>query len=93
MQLFGQFQFGQMLAREKLSLLGIMVNSFQHMRIRMTENQRPPTADIVDKAIAVRVFEIATFAPGDETGRAADATEGANGRIYTTGGSALGASE
>jgi hypothetical protein len=59
----------------------------------MSEEQRSPGTDVVDVGVPVDVYEPRSLAFGDEPGRPADASKGANRRVNATGSDFLGASE
>ena len=65
----------------------------EHLGDHVAEGQRPPGPDEVEVAVAVGVDQRGPLAAGDEAGRAADAGEGADGRVDATGDDPLGACE
>src|SRR6185436_1793491 len=52
-----------------------VAHRLEHGRMRMTEDQRPPGADVVDIALAVDVVELRALGAGYEKRRSADCPE------------------
>ena len=52
--------------------------------MRVTEDHRPPGADVVDVAAPVGPVEVGTLGAGHEDRRAADGAEGAHGAVHAT---------
>src|ERR1700716_3003147 len=55
-----------------------ILNCCDHARFSMSENHRPPGADIIDVAIAIRIPEIRTISPRDKWRLSADSAKGAH---------------
>ncbi len=65
------------------------LNNLDHLRVSVTQNQRPPRADEVDIALSANVKNIAAFTARDKKRHAADQFPCSYGTVYTAGNSTL----
>ena len=84
-----QPHFGFRARAERRAPRGGVRDGLDDARRRMAEDQRPPGHHMVDVAVAVHVEDVRPFAALHEQRVAADALEGAHGRIDAAGDDAL----
>lgn len=87
----GDFAFGG--RAERQTAQRSFAHGFDDFGMRVSDNRRPPRADIIGVARAVFVPNIRAFGFFDEARHAADAAECAHGRIHAAGDDGFGAVE
>ncbi len=75
---FGQFDLQRRGRAVRGAQRGGLAQRFNHGRVGMAEDERPPREDVVHEAVAVHVVEVGPFAAGDEERLAAHGAEGAH---------------
>ena len=92
-QQFGHLEFALGRRAERKAVCGGFLDGPDDVRMRVPGDHRPPRSDVVDVRPAVGIPEPRTATALEESGSAADGTEGPDRRVHAPGNDSLGACE